>query len=103
MSAFILKLLDGATANVTSDAQIFDGYAEEADLHISGTFDGASVQLEVNIANDDDSDAAGWVAVGDPYTAAASNRIKMTRRKKLRAVLSSAGGSTNIDFFVHYR
>lgn len=99
----ILKLLENATANATGDAFQFDGFAEEADLHISGTFDGASVQLEVNIADDSGAATSNWVAVGDPYTASASNRIKMTRGKLLRAVVSSVGASSDIDFFVHYR
>ena len=95
-------LLQNATADGTYNAVLFNGRNSGADLHFSGIFDGASLQVQVNISDNAGNALGEWVNIGDPITEPTSKRIELTQYKLLRVVVASAGGSTDINAILHY-
>lgn len=64
-----------------------------AQLHLSGTFDGATVQVEMGA----DGVADTWLAInGGAYTEADDDIINLSNQRYIRLTTSGSGGSTSI-------
>lgn len=88
------QLFTNQSSNGNSSTFTGNGIAQ---LKISGTFDGASIDLECTTNNDNDS----FGTTGDDaITAPGAWNINYTPNVRYRLVLSSAGASTDINAFV---
>lgn len=97
------SILTNQTANVTSAAVIYDGHKEGATLSCSGTFGGASVQYQHNIANDQEQPMLDWTNIGTAITSNDTQRASISHRAMIRAVVTGASVTTNISCILHYQ
>lgn len=98
------SLLTNQTANITGTAVIYDGRTEEATLTCAGVFGGASVQYQHNVANDQDLPIlTDWVNIGSAITDNNSQRISLSYKTMLRALVTNASGTTNINCVINYQ
>jgi hypothetical protein len=98
-----LTLLTNATANGNGTAIIYTGRTGSADISVYGTFGGASVQLQYNFADDFGQASADWINIGDAITAPKVQRIDLSYNTMLRAVISSASGTTSISSKLNFQ
>lgn len=81
-------LFSTQTTNGTSDAiELTEG---KGAIAVSGTFDSCSIAIEMSI------DGGSTYITTDTITSSAVRVFNFIKRGKVRAVLSSAGGSTSI-------
>lgn len=89
-----LQIFTNQTANGNSVEFNGRGIAQ---LRVSGTFDGASIDLQSKTNNANDT----FSTTGDtPITAAGAWNIEYAPNVRYRLVLSGAGASTDINAFV---
>jgi hypothetical protein len=101
----IVPLFQNANANGSSQSVIYDGYAQHADIYVYGSFNGATVQVQNNIADANDNDFLPvWMDTPNGLiTSAKSVRIELTRRTKIRVTISGAGATTSLNAVMHYQ
>lgn len=104
MTTPILELFRSRTTNGTSDSVTYDGDKERVDVYFSGTFNGASINLEAEPGNYNGKTPIGFVPISGAtaITAPTMKTIEITRNTKIRAVVSGGGGSMNINIIAHY-
>ena len=90
------NLLSAATANGNGDSVAINisGGARRngtGSIAVWGTFDGATVQIEVSPDNSE------WIAVTDGAFTAEGTKVMESYLPYVRAVVSSAGGSTSVS------
>jgi len=91
--AFI-QILTGATANGNSSQ--YDWDVGEGQVVVSGTFDGATVKLQLS-----PDDGTTWVDVGTASTFTAAGGAGFTVNScKLRINISDAGASTVVSAWI---
>jgi hypothetical protein len=98
----IVYLATAVTSNSTTTAVTYDGDNERADIYFTGTFGGASVAIEASPLND--GSASGYVTVSGA-SAVTENTVKslnIGKDTKLRAVITSAGGSTSLTIYARF-
>jgi outer membrane receptor for Fe3+-dicitrate len=98
----IIYLASAVTSNSTTTAVTYDGDNERADIYFTGTFNGASVNIQASPLND--GSASGFVNISGA-TAITDNTVKslsIGKDTKLRAVISSAGASTSLTIYARY-
>ena len=98
----IINLATARTTDGTLDSVTYDGTNERADVYFTGTFDGASVNIQGSPLND--GSASGFVNISGA-TAITDNTVKslnIGQDTKLRAVISSAGASTELTIYARY-
>ncbi len=97
-------ILENANNNGTYPSLTYKGFSQAADLVASGTFGGASIQLQMNIASEkNDVLLPEWVNIGEPITNLQARRIDMTRNTMLRAIVTGASGTTNLVLVIHHQ
>lgn len=70
-----------------------------ARLHLSGTFDGATVQVVFLADGSTSIGTSGWLNLdGGAYTAAGDDIINLPNQTTLNLVVTNAGASTDIDW-----
>jgi hypothetical protein len=92
-SSKVSTLFDGATANSNSVTYVFNVNTGLAQLVAKGTYDGATVTLQYS-----DDRGITWVDFDGvaPCTADCSKKIWESFGMQVRAVISGAGGSTDL-------
>lgn len=88
------QIMNGAASNANyPDNAGIDWHGGPSVLVLAGTFDGATVTLQMS-----PDGGATWAGVDNgAFTAAAERTISLPQRCKVRLNLASAGGSTDID------
>lgn len=102
----IITLATNAAANGALTEQLFDGDFEVADVYFSGTFGGATVEIQGEpLVYTDNAPTVGFIDLSgaEAITAPTVKRLEIGKNTKLRAVVSGAGGSTNISIIAKYR
>ena len=70
-----------------------------AQLHLSGTFDGATVQVQFLADGSSSIGSSGWLNITNgSYTAGDDDVIQLPNKRTIRLNVSSVGGSTDIDY-----
>jgi len=96
------------SGNITANdaAVIEDGYLTiikqgnaNARLHLSGTFDGATVQVVFQADGNTSIGTSGWLAIdGGAYTDVGDDVINLPNQTTLNLVVTNAGAGTDIDW-----
>ena len=101
----MITLATNATQAVALADKLFDGDFETADVYFSGTFGGATVELQAmpNTLSDD-APAVDWVDISgaEAITTPQLKRLEIGKNTKIRAVLSNVSGSTSITIIAKY-
>lgn len=82
-----VTLLNTQTTNATSDAFVLS--SPKGAVAVSGTFDTATIAIQMSI------DGTIWTEA-ETFTSAGLKVFQFIKRGQVRAVLTSAGGSTSL-------
>ena len=73
-----------------------------AQLHLSGTFDSATVQVQFLADGDTSVGSSGWLSIsGGAYTAADDDVINLPNARYVRLNVSGGGASMAIDYDIY--
>lgn len=95
----IENLFTNQTTNGNGTPITYNGTRERLDLHFQGTFDGANIAIQASTAT---GTTYTNVSGGEAITSNIVKSFEVSKGSKIRAVVTSAGGSTDLTVIASY-
>jgi hypothetical protein len=98
----VIYLANSVTTNTTTTAVKFDGDNERADLYFTGTFDGASVAVQMSPVTDGSSNGYVNVSGASAITENTVKSLSLGKDSNLRVVTTGVGASTSLTIYARF-